>query len=62
MDYIKILNFFDEKDYKRKLTIFQLISIIIILTVIIVNFNLWMKVNNKENEINERKDKLNTAQ
>ncbi|CEO27104.1 PilN domain-containing protein [Paraclostridium sordellii] len=62
MDYIKILNFFDEKDYKRKLTIFQLTSIIIIFTVIIVNFNLWMKVNKQENEINERKDKLNTAQ
>ncbi|CEN91861.1 Fimbrial assembly protein (PilN) [[Clostridium] sordellii] len=62
MDYIKILNFFDEKDDKRKLTIFQLTSIIIIFTVIIVNFNLWMKVNKQENEINERKDKLNTAQ
>lgn len=62
MDYIKILNFFDEKDYKRKLTIFHLTSIIIIFTVIIFNFNLWMKVNKQENEINERKDKLNIAQ
>ncbi|CEQ04991.1 Uncharacterised protein [[Clostridium] sordellii] len=62
MDYIKILNFFEEKEYKRKLTIFQLTSIIIIFTVLIVNFNLWMKVNKQENEINERKDKLNAAQ